>query len=101
MAGPSVDDGAQPEPRRGDRRAPASETLEHYHPAPRSCITSSPATAGCGSARRTNPTVIAGDCVVIPPGTPHKLWNTGTEPLVLLCCCAPAYSDDDTVMTGR
>jgi mannose-6-phosphate isomerase-like protein (cupin superfamily) len=38
---------------------------------------------------------------VIPPGTPHKLWNTGSAPLVLLCCCAPPYSDDDTVMTGR
>jgi mannose-6-phosphate isomerase-like protein (cupin superfamily) len=39
--------------------------------------------------------------VVIPPGTPHKLWNPNDAPLVLLCCCAPAYSDADTVMTGR
>jgi mannose-6-phosphate isomerase-like protein (cupin superfamily) len=45
--------------------------------------------------------VAVGDCVVIPPGVPHKLWNDGTEPLVLLCCCSPAYSNDDTVMTGR
>jgi mannose-6-phosphate isomerase-like protein (cupin superfamily) len=43
--------------------------------------------------------VRAGDCVVIPPGTEHKLVNPGDEPLVLLCCCAPAYSDDDTVIT--
>ncbi len=42
--------------------------------------------------------VRAGDCVVLPPGTPHKLWNTGSEPLRLLCCCAPAYSDADTVI---
>ncbi len=42
-----------------------------------------------------------GDCVVIPPGTPHKLWNTGSEPLVLLCCCSPPYSDEDTVITER
>jgi hypothetical protein len=27
--------------------------------------------------------------------------ETGQGQLVLLCCCAPAYSDDDTVMTGR
>jgi len=40
--------------------------------------------------------VTAGDTVVIPPGTPHKLWNTGTDPLRLLCCCAPPYSHDDT-----
>jgi mannose-6-phosphate isomerase-like protein (cupin superfamily) len=43
--------------------------------------------------------VKAGDAVVIPPGTRHKLFNTGTEPLVLLCCCAPAYSNEDTVLT--
>jgi mannose-6-phosphate isomerase-like protein (cupin superfamily) len=41
--------------------------------------------------------VAAGDCVVVPPGTPHKLFNDSpSEPLVLLCCCAPAYSDADT-----
>jgi mannose-6-phosphate isomerase-like protein (cupin superfamily) len=42
--------------------------------------------------------VEAGVCVVIAPGTDHKLWNTGGEPLVLLCCCAPPYSDADTVL---
>jgi len=42
--------------------------------------------------------VRAGDCVVIPPGEVHGLVNTGDEPLVLLCCCAPAYSHDDTVL---
>ena len=42
--------------------------------------------------------VRAGDCVVIPPGTPHKLWADEGEPLVLLCCCAPAYSHEDTVL---
>jgi len=41
-----------------------------------------------------------GDCAVIPPGTVHELANDGTEPLVLLCCCAPAYSHDDTVLVG-
>lgn len=42
----------------------------------------------------------AGDCVVISPGIVHKLWNTGTRPLVLMCCCAPAYAHEDTVLTG-
>jgi len=42
--------------------------------------------------------VAAGDCVVIPPGQVHELLNTGDEPLVLLCCCAPAYSHEDTVL---
>jgi mannose-6-phosphate isomerase-like protein (cupin superfamily) len=43
--------------------------------------------------------VAPGDCVVIAPGTRHKLANAGADPLVLLCCCAPAYSDEDTVLT--
>jgi mannose-6-phosphate isomerase-like protein (cupin superfamily) len=42
--------------------------------------------------------VAVGDCVVIPPGETHQLVNTGDEPLVLLCCCAPAYSHEDTVL---
>ena len=42
--------------------------------------------------------VTAGDCVVIPPGQVHELVNTGEGPLVLLCCCAPAYSHEDTVL---
>ena len=46
--------------------------------------------------------VSAGDCVVIPPGVEHKLWNSSeVESLVLLCCCAPAYSHEDTVITER
>lgn len=39
-----------------------------------------------------------GDTVCIPPGTAHKLKNTGTLPLKILCCCAPAYSHDDTLL---
>ena len=42
--------------------------------------------------------VRAGDCVVISPGVAHKLWADHDEPLVLLCCCAPAYSHEDTVL---
>lgn len=40
--------------------------------------------------------VAVGDSVVIPPGTPHRIDNTGDEPLHILCCCAPAYAHDDT-----
>lgn len=43
---------------------------------------------------------IAGECVVIPPGAVHKLINTGDVPIRLLCCCAPDYSDADTVLAG-
>ena len=42
--------------------------------------------------------VTAGDCIVSPPGTPHKLWNTETAPLPMLCCWAPAYRHEDCVL---
>jgi mannose-6-phosphate isomerase-like protein (cupin superfamily) len=37
-----------------------------------------------------------GDTILIPPGTPHCLHNTGDVALRLLCCCAPAYRHEDT-----
>ncbi|HEY3943925.1 MAG TPA: cupin domain-containing protein [Solirubrobacteraceae bacterium] len=57
-------------------------------------------TAGSGRMRLGDEerAVRAGDCVVIPPGSPHKLWADEREPLILLCCCAPPYSHDDTVL---
>jgi mannose-6-phosphate isomerase-like protein (cupin superfamily) len=42
-----------------------------------------------------------GDAIAIPPGRKHKLWNTGEEVLRLLCCCAPAYEHEDTVITEQ
>ncbi|HUO72696.1 MAG TPA: cupin domain-containing protein [Solirubrobacteraceae bacterium] len=79
---------------------PGGETAEHYHPRTEELYYF---VAGAGRMRlgADEAVVSAGDCVVIPPGTSHKLWNPGSEPLVLLCCCVPAYSDDDTVTTGR
>lgn len=40
-----------------------------------------------------------GDGVAIPPGSEHKLTNTSGEDMVFLCCCSPAYSHDDTLMS--
>jgi len=42
--------------------------------------------------------IIPGDSVLIPPGTPHCVTNTGEAPLIILCCCSPAYSHDDTAL---
>jgi mannose-6-phosphate isomerase-like protein (cupin superfamily) len=39
-----------------------------------------------------------GDTVCIPPGTAHKIKNTGSTDLKILCCCAPAYSHEDTLL---
>jgi len=38
------------------------------------------------------------DAIRIPPGARHAIANTGAEPLVFLCCCAPPYSHDDTLL---
>lgn len=45
--------------------------------------------------------VAAGDTVLIRPGMPHCIEATGSEPLRLLCCCAPAYTHEDTVLLPR
>jgi mannose-6-phosphate isomerase-like protein (cupin superfamily) len=76
------------------------ETAEHYHPRSEEIYYF---TAGSGRMRlgSEEAEVGSGDCVVIPPGTVHKLWNTGDQALVLMCCCAPAYSHEDTILTGR
>jgi len=43
-----------------------------------------------------------GDAVAIPPGAPHQITNSSaTEELVFLCCCAPAYTHEDTVMVDN
>jgi mannose-6-phosphate isomerase-like protein (cupin superfamily) len=40
-----------------------------------------------------------GDCALIPPGARHKLLNTGSVPLRVICACSPAYADEDTCLT--
>jgi mannose-6-phosphate isomerase-like protein (cupin superfamily) len=75
-----------------------ASTREHYHPKTEEIYY---ITHGTGRMRIEQETreVKPGDAVAIPPGKKHKLWNTGKETLRLLCCCAPAYEDADTVMT--
>jgi mannose-6-phosphate isomerase-like protein (cupin superfamily) len=71
------------------------ETIEHRHRASEEIYYF---VAGRGRIRLGDDEheVGAGDCVVIAPGTPHKLWAAPDGDLVLLCACAPAYRDDDT-----
>lgn len=40
--------------------------------------------------------VVAGDSVLIPPGTPHCVEALGSSVLRMLCACSPAYAHDDT-----
>lgn len=75
-------------------------TLEHFHAKTEEIYY---ITAGIGQIRIEDEThaVMPGDAIAIPPGQKHKLWNTGRETLKLLCCCAPAYEDNDTVITEK
>ena len=76
---------------------PGATTFEHYHRVSEEIYYF---VAGAGRMRLGDQEadVRAGDTVVIAPGLKHKLWNHGEEPLVLLCCCSPAYSHEDTVL---
>ena len=73
-------------------------TQEHYHPQAEEIYY---ITHGTGRIRIQGELreVVVGDAIAIRPGQRHKLWNTGTEPLRLLCCCAPAYEHADTIIT--
>jgi len=73
-------------------------TMEHYHAKTEEIYH---ITHGTGRMRIDAEVreVKAGDSVAIPPGKKHKLWNTGSETLRLLCCCAPCYEHSDTIIT--
>lgn len=77
-----------------------ASTQEHYHPRAEEIYF---ITAGTGRMRIESEerTVGVGDAIAIPPGQRHKLWNTGSEVLRLLCCCAPGYEHADTVITEK
>ena len=82
------------------RLAVGASTQEHYHPKAEEIYY---LTHGTGRLRIEGELreVKAGDAIAISPGKKHKLWNTGNETLRLLCCCAPAYEDSDTIITER
>lgn len=76
---------------------PGGATTAHYHVRAEELYLF---TAGRGRMRlgEQERDVAPGDCVAIPPGAVHKLWNTGDDDLVLVCACSPAYSHEDTVL---
>ncbi len=74
-------------------------TDEHYHPVAEELYFFVEG-AGHLTIDGENRVVRAGDCALIPPGTVHKLVNAADEPLRLLCCCAPPWTAEDTVLTG-
>lgn len=74
---------------------PGKKTLLHQH---RTSEEIYHVTSGQGLMTLAGETfpIATGDSIAIPPGTPHCVENSGPNALHILCCCAPAYSHDDT-----
>lgn len=79
------------------RLPPGARTTKHYHPRTEEIYYLLVGTAQMeidGELRTVGP----GDAIAIPPGAVHQITNTGSEVLQFLCCCAPGYEHDDTVL---
>jgi mannose-6-phosphate isomerase-like protein (cupin superfamily) len=79
------------------RLPPAAATTPHYHPATEEIYYILEGTGRMQideDIREVGP----GDAIAIPPGTTHQIRNTCDVILKFLCCCAPGYEHDDTVL---
>jgi len=76
---------------------PGTRTQRHYHERSEEIYY---VLRGCGIMEIDGETrdIGPGDAVAIPPGARHHVANHGLDPLVFLCCCAPAYEHEDTIM---
>ena len=76
---------------------PGQTTLEHYHVRSEELyhiVSGNGVMMLDGEQQSVGP----GATVLIAPGQRHAITNDGAEPLVLLCCCAPPYSHEDTFL---
>ncbi len=73
------------------------KTAAHYHPKTEE-IYYIPRGSGvmhlADQSQRAGP----GDAIAIPTGTVHTIVNDTQDDLVFLCCCAPGYEHEDTVL---
>jgi mannose-6-phosphate isomerase-like protein (cupin superfamily) len=81
------------------RLPPGKQTTPHYHPATEEIyyILRGRGRMQIGDEVRD---VGPGDAIAILPGAIHTIENVGSETLVFLCCCAPAYEHHDTVLVS-
>lgn len=79
------------------RLPPGGVTTPHFHAQTEEIyyVLAGQGVMQIGTERRN---VGPGDAIAIPPGAPHQISNTGDMELKFLCCCAPAYEHDDTVL---
>lgn len=79
------------------RLPPGSVTTPHYHRVTEEIYYLLEGTAQMRIGEELH-LVGPGDAIAIPPGQIHQITNTGSETLRFLCCCAPAYEHEDTVL---
>ncbi|HEY2893329.1 MAG TPA: cupin domain-containing protein [Pirellulales bacterium] len=79
------------------RLPPGGSTTRHYHSRAEEIYYILRGTGRMTIASQSAE-VARGDAIAIPPGEVHQIVNTGTEQLVFLCCCAPGYEHEDTVL---
>ncbi len=79
------------------RLPPGASTTGHHHPVTEEIyyILDGAGRMRIGSEQQD---VGLGDAIAIPPGEVHQITNTGEGTLRFLCCCAPGYEHDDTVL---
>ena len=82
------------------RLPPGGSTTPHYHPQTEEIYYILEGT-GRMQVDQQQRDVGPGDAIAIPPGNVHQITNTGAATLKFLCCCAPAYEHEDTVLVER
>lgn len=81
------------------RLPPGASTSPHHHPVTEEIYYILEGTGSMQIAdeiRQVGP----GDAIAIPPGQVHQIRNTGISVLKFLCCCAPGYEHEDTVLAN-
>jgi mannose-6-phosphate isomerase-like protein (cupin superfamily) len=79
------------------RLPPGTSTTPHYHRVTEEIyyLLSGQAQMRIGEETRQ---VGPGDAIAIPPGNIHQITNLGSETLLFLCTCVPAYEHEDTFL---
>jgi mannose-6-phosphate isomerase-like protein (cupin superfamily) len=74
-----------------------ASTVPHYHPVTEEIYYVLEGTALMQIGKESRE-VGPGDAIAIPPGEIHTIENLGSSVLKFLCCCAPGYENEDTVL---
>ena len=72
-------------------------TTPHYHPKAEEIYYILEG-QGCMTIDDESHDVGPGDAIAIPPKARHQIRNMGRNVLKFLCCCAPGYEHEDTVL---